>query len=194
MSTSGIIRLTVAAAILLVWVVGAAKLTSAESSNFISVDITGVQHMGKNFNIPEFYVDGAWASNVGREGGGGRSVCCVMLPRTWREGIMVEVRWAVTDWSKVDLSAMDKGNYSSLIREGTYKALVPLEKFTIPGNLYVHFFPGAKVRVLSSSLYPEDRAHPVQSGDQSADDNATPGQKISELFTSDELKKMEGTR
>lgn len=190
MSNSRISRLIVGAAILVVWALAAAKLTRAEMKNFIPVDITGVQHMGANFNVPEFYVDGAWGSNVGREGGGGSSVCCVVLPRKWREGITVEIRWSVTDWGKENVKETDIGNYSSLITEGTYKAKVPLEKFSAPGDLYVHFFRNGKVRVLSSQTYPENSAHPIQYGDEHAAELATKGERIREMFTAEELSQM----
>lgn len=191
MSDSRITRLAVAASILMAWAMVAAKLTNAEAKKSIPVGITGVQHMGERFNVPEFYVDGAYGSNVGREGGGGSSVCCVLVPRNWRQGMMIEVRWSVTDWSNENLDEIDKGNYSSLITEGTYKASVPLEKYSAPGSLYIHFFGGGKVRAISSQRYPEEPSHPVQYGDERAGDIATPGVKIAELFTAEELKKME---
>jgi hypothetical protein len=59
---------------------------SSRSDSFTGVGLTGVQHIGPNFNISEFYVDGYYGSNVGREGGGGRHVCCVSLPKKWRPG------------------------------------------------------------------------------------------------------------
>lgn len=189
MSNSKLSRIRVAALILLVGAVVAAKFTSAQSSKFIPVQIYAVQHMGTNFNIPEFYVNGTWGSNVARTGDGG-SVCCVMLPRKWREGIIVEIRWSVTDWSKENIQETDKGNYSSLVTEGKYKANVPLEKFSAPGAVYVHFFHGGKVRVLSSQLYPENPAHPIQTGDERAGDTATQGKDVTELFSADELKKL----
>lgn len=183
-------RCIVAAAILLVWALLATKFTRAEARKVIAVGITGVHHMGKNFNVPEFYVDGAWASNVGREGGGGRSVCCIMIPREWRDGMVVEIRWAVTDWRKENVQETDKGNYSSLITDGTYKATVPVEKFSAPGQFYVHFFEGGKVRAISSTAYPEERSHPIQDGDETAGNTATRGEKIDELFTDSEIKLM----
>ncbi|WP_092400080.1 DUF3304 domain-containing protein [Collimonas sp. OK412] len=65
--------------------------------NFTPVSLTGVQHIGPDFNISDFYVNGISGSNVGRGGGGG-IVCCVALPKKWRPDFTVEVRWAVGDW------------------------------------------------------------------------------------------------
>ena len=48
--------------------------TAAQGDQFTPVGITGVQHIGRNFNVAEFYVDGYYGSNVGRGGGGGSSV------------------------------------------------------------------------------------------------------------------------
>jgi hypothetical protein len=68
--------------------------------NYIGVSITCVHHIGPDFNITDFYVDGYSGSNVGRGGGGGRYVCCAMLPSKWRPDLSVEVRWSIANWSK----------------------------------------------------------------------------------------------
>jgi hypothetical protein len=155
-------------------------------SNSTPVGLTGTQHMGPNFNVSGFYVDGAYGSNVGREGGGGSDVCCVLLPNKWRPGLTAEVRWAVGDWSKENLTETAAGNYTSITSEGVYKALVPVEKYDVPGQLYVHFFIGGRVRVVSSNVGVLNKDHPIQRGDSHAIDNATVGTPIATLFTPEE--------
>jgi len=107
-------------------------------SNSAPVGLTGTQHIGSNFNISGFYVDGAYGSNVGREGGGDSDVCCVLLPNKWRPGLTAEVRWAVGDWSRQNKQETAAGNFKSITFE-RFKAIVPVEKYDVPGQLYVHF-------------------------------------------------------
>ena len=167
---------------------GCAGIDAAgREDQFTAVGLTGVQHIGPDFNISEFYVDGYPGSNVGRGGGGGRHVCCVNLPNQWRPGLTVDVRWAVGNWSKENLSEIAAGNYKSITSEGAYKAIVPLENYDKPGQLYVHFFPDGKVRVVSSYPDSESPLHPIHRNDPHATDNATTGVPIKEIFTQEEL-------
>lgn len=161
----------------------------AGEDNFTPVGLTGVQHIGRDFNISDFYVNGAGGGNVGRGGGGGGTVCCVALPNQWRPDLTVEVRWAVGDWSKENLTETDHGNYKSITFE-RYKARVPVEKYDAPEQVYVHFFAGGKVRVVSSSPGSLSKLHPIQRNDSHAADIATVGTPIDALFTPEELDEI----
>jgi hypothetical protein len=151
--------------------------------------LTGYQHIGPNFNIAEFYVNGYDGSNVGREGGGGSKVCCVVLPKKWRPGLVVEVRWAVGDWSKENRAEINAQNYKS-ITYTCFKARVPVEKYETVGRVFVHFFPGGKVRVVSSAISVLGSLHPVQRNDPHAADTATSGQRIGAIFSDAEIAEM----
>lgn len=159
-------------------------------NNFTSVELSGVQHLGPNFNISDFYVERTSGSNVGRGGGGGGIVCCVALPKKWRPDFTVEVRWAVGDWSKENLAETAAGNYTSITSEGIYKARVPVEKYDEPEHVWVHFFAGGKVRVVSSAPGSLSKIHPIQRDDQHAADSATIGSHVDSLFTPEELAEM----
>lgn len=162
-------------------------------SKFISVPITGIHHMGPAFNVSEFYVNGYYSSNVGREGGGGAAMCCISLPITWRPGLTAEVRWQVGDWSQENRSEIERGNSDS-VRWKNYIAQVPVEKYRQAGILWVHFFSDGRVRVVSSELPPENPMHPVVDGDPGAVQMATAGRLISSLYTQAELEKLEHDR
>jgi hypothetical protein len=162
----------------------------AGEDNLTPVGLTGIQHIGRNFNISDFYVDGANGGNVGREGGGGGTICCVALPNQWRPDLTAEVRWAVGDWSKENLAETAAGNYKSLTSEGVYKARVPVEKYDKPSHLFVHFFAGGKVRIVSSKYFPESQQHPISPDDSHAADSATAGTRIAALFTPEELDEL----
>jgi hypothetical protein len=165
---------------------------SNRQNSFAGVGLTGVQHIGPNFNISDFYVDGYDGSNVGREGGGGRSVCCVMLPKKWRPDLTVELRWAVGDWSNENEAETDAGNNKS-ITFARFKARVPVEKYEIPSHIYVHFYSGGKARVVSSGVGSGNSKHPILDDDPHAADSATQGIPMAAMFTADELADMDRT-
>lgn len=143
----------------------------------ISVMITGVHHLGGSFNIGEFYINDNYGSNVGRNGGGGSHFCCTSLPRKWRPGLTATVSWSVNDWSNVIRSEIDAGNYKSLAFQD-YIATVPVEKYDEVGDLYSHFFPDGKVRLISSNFPITNSSHPIQRNDPSAIGLATRGVKV----------------
>ena len=158
--------------------------------NYLTVGLTGVQHMGKNFHVSEFYVDGYSGGNVGREGGGGSDYCCVTLPEKWRPGMVAELRWAVADWSKENKEETAVGNYRSITWK-CFKAIVPVEKYDgEPEQLYVHFFAGGLARMVSSGPAPESTAHPIRRNDPHASETATIGTPVPSLFTEVELAEM----
>jgi hypothetical protein len=153
------------------------------------VDLTGIHHLGTNFKIDRFYVNGIYGGNVGWEGGGGRETCCVELPSKWRPGLTVMVRWGISDWSHENAAETDQGNYRSVLPGGRYRAVIPVEKYDVPEHLYVHFFAGGKARVVSSfagkGIY-----HPIADDDPAAADHATLGTRVSELFSAEELAEI----
>ena len=166
--------------VLLLGLTACANLTAQRASgDFVPVGVVGVQHMGPDFNVAVFYIDGAGGSNVGRGGGGGGSLCCASLPRKWRPSMTTVVRWSVNDWQK------DTGY--------AYKAVVPIEKYDDPGRIYVHFFPGGKVRVISSNLGVLHPDYPILYGPHD-DATATEGVAVEELFSPEEKEERKRQR
>ena len=160
------------------------------AESFQAVSVTGVHHMGDKFNVAQFYVDGYDGSNVGREGGGGSDVCCVMLPKKWRPGLSVEVRWTVNDWTQENRAEIEAGNDSSVGGLG-YIANVPVEHYEVAEHLWVHFFAGGKVRVVSSMPGSGGPTHPIQDNDPHAVEKATVGRQVDALFSQAELAEMD---
>ena len=156
---------------------GGMRIADDESKEPIGVMIVGVHHLGPNFNISKFYINGYLAFNVGREGGGGSFVCCVELPRKWQPGMTAKVRWSVNDWSNAVMSEVDAGDYKSMVFEN-YEAVVPIEKYGEVGDLYAHFFSNGKVRLVSSSDPVQSSRHVIQHNDSRAADFATQGAKV----------------
>ena len=172
----------------LYWGVGTVRAT-IRAESLAAVGLTGVHHLGDKFNVADFYVDGYNGSNVGREGGGGSTVCCVLLPRTWRPGLSVEVRWSIGDWSNENLAELDAGNFDSVSGMG-YIARVPVERYEKAAHVWVHFYAAGKARVVSSPTGSWGAKHPIQEDDPHAADSATAGRRVDALFSPEELAAM----
>lgn len=155
-------------------------------NKFAGVLITGHHHMGPNFSVSDFYVNDYPGSNVGREGGGGRAVCCVLLPKKWRPGLVAEVRWQVGDWTLANVVPKKKGTFNNA-KWANYKAIVPVERYETAERLYVHFFSNGRVRAVSSMSGVHHADHPIAHGVPSSEVGATKGIVIAELFSKAEL-------
>lgn len=156
---------------------GVVKTAANGDNEPIGVMITGVHHLGPDFNIGGFSVGESSGGNVSRNGGGASFVCCVELPRKWRPGMNVKVQWSVNDWSKAIRSEVAAGNYKSVTFE-EFHADTAIEKYDEVGGLYVHFFSDGKVRVVSSGYHVLNAKHPIKQNDPSAALLAVRGTRI----------------
>ncbi|MYN11462.1 DUF3304 domain-containing protein ['Massilia aquatica' Lu et al. 2020] len=158
----------------------------ANAADHSAVGVTGVQHAGLNTSISAFYVDGMYFGKVPRQGGGGSVFCCIGLPKIWRPGLTVDIRWSETDWTNEVVAETDVGNVQSL-RSVVYKAIVPVEKYDAIGPVYVHFFDHGRVRFISSLYWPEGPEHPILMVDSTAGKSAIAGTVVPDYFTPAEL-------
>ena len=71
--------------------------------------------------------------------------CCTVLPDRWSDDMRLRIRWRI------------KGDPPQKYRE----SIVPVEKSTGRGTLYVHFFLDGKIRVVVSRFNPADEQHPI---------------------------------
>ncbi|WP_177307690.1 DUF3304 domain-containing protein [Pseudoduganella namucuonensis] len=155
----------------------------------IGVAVEGVHHLGSNYSISSFYLDKNAFGNI-NHGGSSGTICCVTIPDKWKPGLVVEVRWGLANRNGEIKDKLKKSNYRSDVDEGAYKAIVPIEKYEEPMDLYVHFFPGGKVRVLASQYSPNSKKHPIVEDDSNAAIKATQGVKIKEIFSKKELEEL----
>lgn len=97
-----------------------------------SLDLCGLNYTDKL--IDEFSVDGYSGANISPNGGGGKFTCCIIMPRVWRDGMTVTVRWT-HDRSDPQYSM---------------ERVVPVPKYESEdlGFLAVHFYPNDLVKVL----------------------------------------------
>lgn len=174
---------------LLGWWLFSAIHESAKRNDFVAVDLSGKQHIGPDSSIAPFYLNGTNGFNVGREGGGGSDVCCVLLPTTWRPGLSVDLRWAVADWSNENRAEIASGNHKNITFE-RFRATVPVEKYEAPERVVVHFFYGGKVRVIVGSPGPDELLYAILPSDSHAADIATVGKPVDALFTKEEREAM----
>lgn len=158
-----------------------------KKDNRIPVALIGVHHFGSDYLISTFFVDGYGGGNVSEGGGGGGILCCVTIPRKWKPGLTAQVRWEVrhiirrTDPTAEQVAEID----------GIYQAKAPVEAYVEPGDLYVHFFPNGRVRIVVSETSPSGEQHPIQRGDARASETATAGSVIKTLFTAEEIAESE---
>lgn len=104
---------------------GIIRTQEDEDNEKIGLMIICTHHLGPQFNIADFYVNGYSGGNVGRNGGGGSYFCCAALPHKWRADSVMKVRWSVNDWSRAISSEIDVGNYKS-VRFENFVATVPV--------------------------------------------------------------------
>lgn len=130
--------------------VGLLWLASACSAkeDTVGVGLTGLDHLAAHLSIQNFWVNGSSGHQAGK---GGSTVCCVSLPATWRPGLIVHVKWGVTNWKRRVYSY--------------YERDVAVDRYDAPGNMYVHFLRDGEVRVLADGFYPEKPGYPGPSYD-----------------------------
>jgi len=155
--------------------------------NYIPVTLTGVQHMGSDYRIADFYVDKYNGGTVGESGGGGSRVCCLMLPRKWHPGLKANVRWEVRHIIRPSDPALPETEEVA----GLYHAQVPVEAYDEPEKFWVHFFPQGGVRIVVSPFGPYGEQHPIQFGDTQAVQQATVGFAVKALFSPEEIVELE---
>jgi len=157
------------------------------------VSVIGFHHMGQEFAINELTIDLGYIGDTGFEGSGTSIVCCVALPRKWRPGLMVDVRWALYDIRNID-DELGRKDYRKARFLGYYRANVEVERYEQADDLVVHFFPGKKVRVVSSSDLPPSEYHPIRLHDPRAARTATQGYRIEALWSPAEHEALDKRR
>jgi hypothetical protein len=146
-----------------------ALLTGCFEEEKVSLSYLGVNHTDRPI-VSVAINDEGGILNVSAQGGGGKMVCCVTLPRKWHPGLKVKIAWQEDGHWLLD----EHGK--PVIRDGV-KVLVeePWQSQTVDVPEYgehdlshfdIHFLPGGKVQVKASFLYPWHPdyrpAYPVQ--------------------------------
>ena len=111
------------------------SLAACSGTNNASIELSGLNYT--DTWITSFSVDGYEGHGISPNGGGGKFVCCVTIPRAWRAGTKVTVRWTKDDrvpdlWKQrvVDVPEYSQKDISTFA---------------------VHFYPDDTVKVLVTS-------------------------------------------
>jgi len=150
----------------------------AENVNPIRlVDLSGVNNLGRDYNITGFFMNNKYYGTVGRGIGGGGTDCCIGIPTDWRPNMKIVVKWTVSVWDE-NLQPDASGAYQAPKVIGVYSAAVSVEKYDQPSTLYIHFFHGGKVRIVSSEFGALSSKHPILLNDPRAPNAAIQGEQI----------------
>ncbi|WP_454764972.1 DUF3304 domain-containing protein [Cupriavidus campinensis] len=140
-------KLVAALAVLLISAcAGSGLSTRDDDKKYFNASIGPVNHTDQY--LYGFRVNGAYGANASAYGGDIAGTCCVRLPVVYRPGLTVDI------------------TYDLLINNGKddnwkTKTAVPVEPYSEPGSLYVHFFPNDQIRVVVSNWYPSGKGHPI---------------------------------
>lgn len=111
------------------------SLAACSENDNASIELSGLNYT--NTWITAFSVDSYGGHGIEPNGGGGKFVCCVTIPRQWRPGMKVTVRWAEDE----------------RIASSWKERVVDIPKYTKQdiSTFAVHFYPDDTVQVLVTS-------------------------------------------
>lgn len=118
---------------------------SPKGDELIPLGLSGIDHLPDHVSVQDFWVNGVAGQQAGM---GGSTVCCVSVPRRWRPGMKVRVRWLVLNWRDW--------------RDDIYEADAEIDPYTEDhfGQFFVHFLPDGSVRAAVSMEGPESPDYP----------------------------------
>ena len=121
----------------------------------------GVSYLGLNHtdrSIVSVIVNGeGGVLDVSAHGGGGKIVCCVMLPKKWKPGLTATIKWEEDgDW-------LLDANGKEVIRNGKRvyvpapwkERTVEIPRYDAVAEFYIVFFPKDEITVAVSNGIPD---------------------------------------
>jgi hypothetical protein len=151
----------------------------------VLVSTVAVHYYPPEHRVDEFYINSFYRGTSNFRGLADMGLCCIGIPARWRPGLVVDVSWAVSDWSQSPAGGKDHGP-SKVRLVGIYRAKVPVEQYRSAEDLFVHFFEGGKVRVVSGVADLGDLSRSKPSIDAAAS-KATQGRAVDEVFTAEDM-------
>jgi len=116
-------------------------------------------------NIVSIVVNGEGGIlDVSAQGGGGTVVCCVVLPKRWRPGLMATIKWQEGGTFKRDeKGAVVTEDGVPIVIESPWKErAVEVPKYDEKmGDFYIVFFPNDEIKVAVSNGIPKLAKLPV---------------------------------
>ena len=125
----------------------------------------GVGYMGANHTDKtkvEITINGEGGIMIAMRHGYGSKVCCVMLPAKWRPDLSVTVSWEDDPTVQLDERGqrVTRNGVPVLIKAPRMSRTVKVEEYKVPDVLWIHFFPGDEIKVVSTQYWPGHRLHP----------------------------------
>lgn len=107
-------------------------LAACSDTSDASMELSGLNYT--DVGISTFSVNGYHGAGIYPNGGGGSFVCCVTVPRKWKRGMTVTVRWTADE----------------RLPDAWKEKVVAVPEYTQQdlGAFVVHFYPGDTVKVL----------------------------------------------
>lgn len=134
----------------------------AEPASSYSAGITGYNFTSEG--VQEFYINGQGGSNLPPFGGGGKTSCCVNVPKQWRPGLVAKIDWTMGRWttpyeSRKHLSPAAQVACCSAERK--LSKTVSIERYGVEGGeLQVFFLPNDEIEVWVSNYDLGHEKHP----------------------------------
>lgn len=131
------------ACMLAAWLTGCASASGDLAPKKVSAMVGIVNHTDRY--IYSASVNGAGGDGMPAYGAGGASICCAVIPAVWYPGMKVRVRWNMPIGREPEIKEKE----------------AEVERYDVPGDIYIHVFPGDVVRVVVTEYGGASTKHPI---------------------------------
>ncbi|MBU0918213.1 DUF3304 domain-containing protein [Aquabacterium parvum] len=148
-------------------------LSACFEEETVALSYLGVNHTDQW--VSSFLINGeGGVINVSPQGGGGKTACCVVLPRRWRPNLKVTIKWQGGGKWLTDANGKEvlRDGQQVLVEDPWIERTETVPEYTEKdlAHFDVHFLPDDQVRVKVSFYYPEHAdyrpAYPTQRSSQ----------------------------
>ena len=142
-------------------------LLAACGEEKIGVSYGGVNNTDKN--IVSVVVNGeGGVLDVTARGGGETDMCCVVIPKKWRSGLKVTIKWQEGGTFQLDQNGNRLYNNGvPVVIEGPWKErTVDIPEYKEVGMFFIHFFPNDEIKVAVSRVFPGHPDYPIPDPEQ----------------------------
>ena len=146
---------------------GAVSLSACQAGQeIVSAPVEGYNHTSANIN--SFSINGAGGPNIGPYEGGGKQVCCSVLPMKWSPNLKAVIEWETDPnaSSKNNLPPLGTDEFRAAYKKYASHYVQHRETVEIPRyaekvcSLKVHFLPCDQVRVSTTCFTPSHPNYP----------------------------------
>ncbi len=137
-------------------------LAACSGDETVAVSYAAYNHTDKS--IVSFVINGEGGILAASAHGGGGRMCCVVLPKHWRPGLMATIKWQEDDIPIFNPDGTRKvidgvpATNESPWKERTVE--VPKYEGEM-GTFFIHIFPGDEVKVLMNIYGAGNPQHPL---------------------------------